>query len=64
MGTDNTSNHDFELTVELAAQLLEVSPTTVWRLAREGKLRRRRRLGRTVFDAAEVEQLAVLRGQR
>lgn len=47
--------------VEVAATILDVSPTTIWRLAAAGKLTRGRMLGRTVFRREEVEGLAGVR---
>ena len=46
-----------KLPVEEAAVTLGCSPSTVWRLARAGRLTTVRLLGRTVFDATEVEAL-------
>jgi excisionase family DNA binding protein len=46
------------LTVEESAIVAGVSPGTIWRWARAGRLRRMRLLGRTVFDRGDVEREA------
>jgi len=49
------------MTVEEASLALAVAPSTIWRLARQGVLRRSRALGRTVFCRDDVEALAARR---
>jgi predicted DNA-binding transcriptional regulator AlpA len=53
--TDGTTTW---LTVEEVAMRLERSAATIWRYVRAGKLHTKSILGRTVFDASEVEDFA------
>ncbi len=46
------------VTAEVAAQILDRSVVTVYRLAKAGLLRRERVLGRVLFNRTDVEEQA------